>query len=78
MAVGHRDIPVTREDVYKWLEEWKKMPKKDKPSKEQHIIDKLEKAGHGDTELNVELRDDIPGNSIPLWQVVVNDLDSYG
>ena len=68
MTIGRRDIPIKRDQIAEWL--------KDAPDGEEegYIAGQLDAMGLSDTK--VAMGDEV-GN-IPLLQVILMELDSYG
>lgn len=64
--------------VAQWLADWKALPLP-KPTKRQYIKTQLEaiRTGLSDDELDVSVRDDYADESVPILQVIMDDLGSY-
>jgi hypothetical protein len=79
MALGHRDIPVTREMMSEWLQEWEDLPSR-RPAKRKFLADKLEEIEPGLSKATVDTsqRDDYKNDEVSLMDLIFDDLDSYG
>jgi len=78
MGISHREIPVTREDQYGWLQEWEALPP-DRPEQRQFFADKMDaKYGAGTSAILVDTSEhDQFGDTVPLIDMVMEDIDSY-
>lgn len=76
MALNHRDIPVTREMVHGWLEEYKILDQKPpiKVFLASHL-DSLE-LGMSDTEVNTATSSSLE-DTTSLVEMIYQDLNSY-
>jgi hypothetical protein len=73
MAVGPRDIGVTREEVYAWLQAYDG-PLTDLRAYIQGMVDEKDLPT---TEIDTTDRTDISGPSISVVDVIMGDLGSY-
>lgn len=69
-----RDVPVTREDVYNWIEEWNRDG--GDTALGQWIMDKVTALNLPDPMVDVSGHD-MPGDEIPLADLIIMDLPSY-
>jgi hypothetical protein len=74
MAVNPRDIPITREQMHGWLQEYESLEVK--PDKREFLISKL--GDHATTLVNTSQRDDYSADQVELIDMVMDDLESYG
>lgn len=77
MAVELRHV--TRELLSQWLDDWKALPEKDRPSQQDYIVDQLEKIEPGlSTRLvDTSQRDDYPDAGTPLIRLIMDDIHTY-
>jgi pimeloyl-CoA synthetase len=80
VALDARDIPVTRQDVYDWIQEYGELPKSkkkgDKPDKE-FVNKKLKDKGLEDVMVNTAGHENL-GDETSLTNMILMDIDSYG
>jgi hypothetical protein len=76
MAIGARDVPITREQVHGWLADYdgeigptKKMKK--------YIEGKVKELELPDRMVDVSLRDDFDGPEVDVVDIIMEDLGSY-
>lgn len=69
-----RDIPITREMVYQWIEDWKDTS--GDPPLGQYITDRINGLGLPDPMVNISGHD-IPGDEMPISDFILMDLESY-
>jgi len=79
MGVAARDIPVTREDMHGWLQDWDALPPR-RPNRKQYLTDAMDaKYGAGTSSTLVDTTEhDRFGDEVPLIDMVMEDLNSYG
>jgi hypothetical protein len=75
MALESRDIPVTREDVSAWFEEYALAT--NPPPLRDFIVDKVEALNLPDTEVSTTGRDNF-GDTTSLVDLIMADVGSYG
>jgi hypothetical protein len=73
MGVVARDIPITRDQVYAWIEE----AKQQKKGKAAYIRQQVNALGLDDPQLDVSQRDDFKGDEVHIADVIIADLGSY-
>lgn len=73
MAVGARDIPITREQAHEWLSSY------DGPltGLREYLWEKVNSLNLPDTEVDTSGRSDIPGDSVSVVDLIMADLGSY-
>jgi hypothetical protein len=83
MGLNHREVreavPVTREDVYQWVQGYKSRTKtyKDGTTLRDHIAKKFEEGGFdGDTLVDTTTNDSL-GDNTKLLDMIYMDLESY-
>lgn len=76
MAVVPRDLPITREMVYQWLQDWKATPQP-KPTRKQYFKDQIDALNLEDPYVDVSERDDIPAHRIHIKDLLEMDIGSY-
>lgn len=69
-----RDIPITREMVYNWIEEWKTTS--GDPALGEFITGKINGLGLPDPMVNISGHD-IAGDEMPISEFILQDLGSY-
>ena len=69
-----RDIPITREDVYNWIEDWKR--EGSDQALGEYITQRINNLGLPDPMVNISGHD-IPGDEIPIADFILMDLESY-
>lgn len=74
MAVAARDIDVTREDVWLWLQE----ARKNHEDEEDYIRERIDALELPDPMVDTSARDDFSGSEVHIADLIVADLDSYG
>ena len=75
---GNFDL-VTREMLHGWLQDWEALPSR-RPAKKGYLKQRMDEVqpGLGDELVNVGQRSDIKGDTVPLIDLVMADIDSYG
>jgi len=69
-----RDIPITREDVYGWIEEWKAIGGDQVLG--EYITGKINDLQLPDPMVNISGHD-ISGDEMPIADFILMDLESY-
>jgi hypothetical protein len=77
MAVAHRRIDITREEVQAWLDDYKGQQKKTIKLR-TYLEGKIAEKELPDEMVDVSLRDDIPGTEIHVVDMILEDLGAYG
>jgi len=77
MALGPRDIPVTREQVYDWLQEYEGQIRGTKKMRE-FIVEKLEEAEIDPEQMVDTASNDSLEAETALADVILLDIESYG
>lgn len=77
MAVAPRDIEITREEVYSWLQEYDGQVR---PTKKLHdyLEAKIQAKNLPDEMVDVSQRDDFVGDEVHVVDTILEDLPSYG
>jgi hypothetical protein len=69
-----RDIPITREMVYNWIEDWKAAG--DTRLVGEYITEKINELNLPDPMVNISGHD-IAGDEMPIAEFILQDLPSY-
>jgi hypothetical protein len=78
MAVGNpRDIPVTREQVWEWLQEYDGQLKETIKLR-TFLMGKVEALELEDPMLDTSRREDIEGDEAHVVDMILGDIESYG
>jgi hypothetical protein len=75
MALKPKQVPLTREVVQGWVDEYQKLKKK--PPIETFFADKINALQLPDTMVDTEYHDDLEAET-PILQMILSDLPSYG
>lgn len=79
MGLAPRDIPVTREQVHTWLQNWtraKNLPNFNQ-SWESFLKARIDELKLPDTMVSTVGHEDLE-NETPLLEMILRDMDSYG
>jgi hypothetical protein len=74
MAINANEVPITRDDVFQWIQE----ARDKKVGKEDYIRSQIDALELPDRAVDVSQRDDVQGAQIDVADLVVADLESYG
>lgn len=70
-----RDIPITREMVYQWIEDWKAAG--DTRALGEYITEKVNGLNLPDPMVNISGHDSLTGEEMPISDFILQDLPSY-
>lgn len=75
MALAPRDVPLTRDDLYEWLQEYRGV--KPRPGIKAFLAIKLNHLGLPDLMVSTPEHEDLRDET-PLLEMILSDLPSYG
>jgi hypothetical protein len=76
MAMSARDIPVTRQQVFDWLEEYEGQVRSTQKMRD-YLQGKLDELNVGDVMVDTTSHDGLP-DEVPLVEMILMDIGSYG
>jgi hypothetical protein len=76
MALTPRDVPITREQVQGWINDWAAQPKQDRGKLKTYIRRQVDDLNLPDPMVNTFGHDTL-GDSMNIGDFIVLDLDSY-
>jgi hypothetical protein len=77
MALIARDIPITRDDVLRWIQLWQKSAKKNRPVLRDFISKQIDDLHLPDRHV-ITAGHDYLGESTDVLILILDDLPSYG
>ena len=77
MAVGPRDIKLTREDVWLWLQDYDGDHKKKDKKLRDYLDAKVKIKDLPDEMVDISGRSDLDGDEMSVVDVILQDIDSY-
>ena len=77
MALSHYNIPITREMVHEWLQEYDGNRSEAEPLRE-FIRSKVDALDLPDTLVDTSQRDDYATDEVDVVDLIMGDINSYG